>query len=113
MSKNTGEDNIIILKKSKANDVSKYTAKYKNKSFKFGNKNFRDYVLMNDKKNKFYEPNKEVREKTKSNYQSRHKNDKLNKVSRGSLSYYLLWDKPKLKDSIADYEKRFNVKIII
>ena len=105
--------NIIVLKKPKAGSEAKYVAKYKNKSFNFGNKNFRDYILMNDKNSKYYEPDKTEREKVKSNYQSRHKNDKLKKVSRGSLSYYLLWNEPTLKKSIADYEKRFDVKIII
>ena len=68
---------------------------------------------MNDKNSKYYEPDKTEREKVKSNYQLRHKNDKLKKVSRGSLSYYLLWNEPTLKKSIADYEKRFDLKIII
>ena len=66
---------------------------------------------MNNKKSKYYEPNNEEREKIKKNYQLRHKNDKLNKVSRGSLSYFLLWNKKTLKDSIKDFEKKFDVVI--
>jgi len=60
----------------------------------------------------FYEPDKEIREKTKANYRRRHAKDNLNDpTSAGALSYFLLWNKPKLKESIRDYETRFNLKV--
>jgi hypothetical protein len=46
----------------------------------------------------------------KKRYLARHsKNeDWTNPVSAGSLSRYILWGKPTLKESIADYKKRFH-----
>jgi len=49
----------------------------------------------------------------KKRYIQRHVNDKLDEISPGSLSMYLLWNKKTLIQSIKDYEKRFNVKITI
>jgi len=71
-------------------------------------------VLMNDRKSRFYEPNRDAREKRKANYRKRHSSDNLdNPFSAGALSYYLLWNKPTLKASIRDYENRFGLKIEI
>ena len=50
--------------------------------------------------------------KRKSRYIKRHINDRLKEISPGSLSMYLLWNKPTLDQSIKDYEKMFNVNII-
>jgi len=33
-----------------------------------------------------------------------------NYMSAGSLSRYILWNKPTLKASIADYKKKFNLE---
>ena len=75
---------------------------------------YRDFLLMNDKTSKYYEPDKIIREKVKKNYRLRHKNDNLdNPFSAGALSYYLLWNEPSLRKSIQDYEKKFNIKIIV
>ena len=99
------------LKKSTRKD-KKYMIKYDNKTIHFGAKGMRDYTLMNDKSNKFYEPNKEDREKVKKNYQTRHSKDPINTpFTAGSLSYYLLWNKPTLTASIRDYNKRFKTNI--
>ena len=62
---------------------------------------------------KFYEPNPKERDRVRANYRRRHKGDKLGEVSSGSLSYYILWNKPTLRESIKDYEKRFNIKIAL
>jgi hypothetical protein len=44
-------------------------------------------------------------------YNNRHWKDKLNDpFSAGSLSWYLLWNKLTLKESIKDYEKIFGIK---
>ena len=91
----------------------KYMIKHNNKTTHFGSKGMRDFTLMNNKSNKFYEPSKEVRENVKKNYKTRHRKDPINTpFTAGSLSYYLLWNKPTLTASIRDYNKRFNVKII-
>ena len=101
----------MTLKKAKGGDA-KYIARIDGKSYKFGNKNYRDYTLMNTVGNKYYSPLKADRERVRSNYRRRHKGDKLDEISSGSLSYYLLWNLPTLRASIKDYEKRFKIKII-
>jgi hypothetical protein len=117
--KGAGEDGDIVeeaigrvmtLKKNREGDA-KYVARIGGKSYKFGNKKYRDYTLMNSKKSQFYEPLMSDRDRVRANYRRRHQNDKLDEISSGSLSYYLLWNKPTLKESIKDYEKRFNVRI--
>lgn len=53
---------------------------------------------------------KAIREKRKELYLSRHKaNENWNDPeSPGALSRYILWNKPSLQASIADYKRRFN-----
>lgn len=48
-------------------------------------------------------------EKKKENYIARHRasEDWNDRVTPGALSYHLLWNKPTLKESIADFRKRF------
>ena len=102
----------VVLSKSSRKD-KKYMIKHDNKTTHFGQRGARDFTLMNNKSSQFYEPDKERREKTKKNYQSRHKNDNLkNPYSAGALAFYLLWNKPTLSSSIKDFEKRFNINII-
>ena len=101
------------LKKSTRKD-KKYMIRHDNKTIHFGQQGARDFTLMNNKTNKFYEPSKEVRENVKKNYQNRHKKDPINTpFTAGSLSYYLLWNKPTLTASIRDYNKRFKTNINI
>jgi hypothetical protein len=104
----------IILSKSSRND-KKYMIKHDNKTTHFGGdpSKYRDFTLMNNKSSQFYLPNKEDREKVKTNYRKRHRNDNLtNPYSAGALSYFLLWNKPSLSASIKDYEKKFNINIV-
>jgi len=79
----------------------------------FGADGYRDYTLMNSKSSKFYEPNREVREKVKRNYLARHKNDRKGIHSSSTLSDMLLWNKSTLNQSIKDYEKKYSVTIDI
>lgn len=102
---------VMTLKKARGG-TAKYVARLGGKSYKFGDKNYRDFILMNSKKSKYYEPLPKERERIKNNYRRRHRGDGLDKISPGSLSYYLLWNEPTLKESIADFEKRFKIKII-
>ena len=103
---------LFLLKSKREN--KKYVIKGDERTVHFGDDRYKDYVLMNDKNSKWYEPDKDAREKTKANYRSRHSKDDLkNPYSAGALSYYLLWNKPTLKASIRDYEKRFKMNIRI
>ena len=58
-----------------------------------------DYTIHKDKKRK-------------ERYMKRHKvNENWNDpTTAGSLSRYILWNKPTLKASIEDYRKRFKIK---
>ena len=99
------------LSKSTRKD-KKWMVRYGNRTTYFGAANMRDFTLLSSKSSRFYEPDKVKREKVKSNYRSRHANDSIHTAfTPGSLSYYLLWDKPTLKSSIKSYNKRFNVSI--
>ncbi len=99
------------LRKSKREN-KKYVAYFENNTTHFGDDSYRDFILMNDRNSKFYEPSKAEREKVRANYRGRHAKDNLNDpTSAGALSYYLLWNKPTLKASIRDFEKRFKIDI--
>jgi hypothetical protein len=52
-----------------------------------------------------------IRESRKSAYLSRHKsNENWNDpTSAGALSRWILWNKPSISASIADYKRRFNL----
>ena len=64
------------LRKSKREN-KKYVAYFENNTTHFGDDRYKDYVLMNTKNSKWYEPDKDVREKTKANYRGRHAKDNL------------------------------------
>ena len=102
----------VILSKSSRKD-KKYMIKHDNKTTHFGANKMRDFTLINNKSSQYYLPNKADRDKVKTNYRKRHRNDNLtNPYSPGALSYFLLWNKPTLSASIKDYEKRFNINIV-
>jgi hypothetical protein len=94
----------VIIKPS-TNPKKKYMAIFydddgkKKKTTHFGAKNMSDFTKHKD-------------EERKQRYLDRHRarenwNDFM---SAGSLSRYVLWNKPTLKASIADYKKIFNLK---
>ena len=68
------------------------------KKVNFGAAGMDDYTITKDK---------EQRER----YRKRHQKDlRTNDPMRpGYLSYYLLWNKPTLQESIKDYKKKFNL----
>jgi hypothetical protein len=102
----------IILSKSSKKD-KKYMIKHDNKTTHFGQAGARDFTLINKKSSQFYLPKKEDREKVKANYKSRHSNYSLSSpYTAGSLSMFLLWNKPTLSASIKDYERRFGLDIV-
>jgi len=90
-------------------ELLKEDGKKKIKKVGFGAKGYRDFTLMNQKGNKHYLESKAERDKVKNAYRARHQKDLLTKnpLRAGYLSYYLLWSKPTLGASIADYKKKF------
>ena len=82
----------------------------KEKAVSVGARGYRDFVSMNDKTSKFYEPKKEIREKVKEAYKKRHAKDNLtDPMSPGALSYYILWSSPSFGGSIRNFKKRFSL----
>ena len=85
----------------------KYTAIFYNNDKKklkmthFGASGYSDYTQHKDPKRK-------------QRYIERHKvNENWNDyMTAGSLSRFILWNKQSLQDSIKDYAKRFNLKVI-
>ena len=102
----------VILSKS-SNKDKKYMIKHDNKTTHFGQATARDYTEINKKSSKFYLPSKEDREKVKKAYKARHSNYSLSSpYTAGSLSMFLLWNKPTLSASIKDYERRYKIDIV-
>ena len=75
-----------------------YDGKKKVKTTHFGAAGMSDYTKHKDKARK-------------QRYLNRHKANEnwSNYMSAGSLSRYILWNKPTLTESKADYKKRFNL----
>lgn len=79
---------------------------------RFGSSAHRDFTLMNDKSSKFYEADKDKREKIRQNYINRHKKDPKGIHNPSSMSDLILWSEPTLRKGITKYEKRFGVKVV-
>ena len=93
----------VIIKKS-TNRQKKYMAVFykdgkKIKTTHFGAAGMSDYTKHKDSNRK-------------KRYMTRHRKRENwnNYMSAGSLSRYILWNKPTLKASIADYKKKFNLQ---
>jgi len=85
------------------NDKKKYIAFFKKDDgkeihTKFGATGYNDFLMTGDVKRR-------------DAYKSRHVKDlETNDPTKaGFLSYYILWNKPSLAASIADYKRRFNL----
>ena len=75
----------------------------KKKTVKFGASGYSDYTLHKTPKRKeLYIARHRVRENW----------NKSGIYTRGFWSRWLLWNKPTIQSSIADIQKRFNVKIV-
>ena len=101
--RNRGSQKKVIIKKS-TNAKKKYMAIFyeggkKKKTTHFGAAGMSDFTKHKD-------------EARKQRYMNRHKANEnwQNPMSAGSLSRYILWNKPTLRASIADYKKRFNLQ---
>ena len=97
--------NILLIRDDKPNSTKKYLAVIQDngkiKKVRFGAKTYQDYTIHKD----------QVR---KNAYISRHKkNEDWNNIkTAGFWSKNLLWNKPTIKESIEDIEKRFGVHIL-
>ena len=101
--KGGGNPKRVVIKKS-TNLKKKYMAIFyengkKIKTTHFGCAGMSDYTKHKDPARKQRYMN---RHKTTENWE--------NPMSAGSLSRYILWNKPTLRASISDYKKRFNYK---
>jgi hypothetical protein len=92
----------VILRKSNRKD-KKYVAVMENMKHHFGGAGYEDFTTHKD-------PDRKER------YIQRHvKNEDWSKDgihTSGFWAKHILWNKPSLKESIKDTEKRFNIKII-
>ena len=93
----------VIIKKSTI-PKKKYTAIFydgekKKKTIHFGAAGYSDFLKHRD-------------EERKKRYIERHKarENWSDPMTAGALSRFILWNKPTLRASIADYKKRFNLK---
>lgn len=92
---------LITIKKSTV-PSKKYTAVFlcshgKIKTTHFGATGYEDFTMHRDPQRKI-------------SYQQRHQHNKLNDpTSAGALSWYILWNKPTVKASIASYRKHFGI----
>ena len=75
-----------------------FTDKKTNKTIHFGADGFSDFTIHRDNQRK-------------ERYLKRHKKRENwnNPMTAGSLSRYILWNKPTLTESIKDYKKRFSL----
>ena len=92
--------------------IFKNKDKKKIKVIHFGAKGYRDYTLITDKKSQFYIPDEDKQNSVKALYIDRHKKrENWNQPDNaGSLSRWVLWEKPNLNDSITFYKKKFDLK---
>jgi len=107
---------LTILPSS--NKSKKWTAVFdidgKEKSVHFGQKNARDYTLMNSKSSGFYLPKKSDRDAVKTLYINRHKKReeklwKTSPMSPATLSRFILWSAPTMSVAVSNYRKKFKV----
>lgn len=92
---------IVCLKKS-SNPEKKYMVTIGDKTVHFGATGYSDYTKHKDP---------ERRERYVTRHQKRENWTKSGITTAGFWSLWLLWNKPTLKDSIADTERRFKIKI--
>ncbi len=77
-----------------------------NKKIHFGESEYMDYVKY------IKRDGLEKANNRKQLYTNRHKKEDKSQIKPASLSQFILWNKPNLRDSIKDYEKKYRIKII-
>jgi hypothetical protein len=99
---------VFVIIKPSTTKSKKLTAifydekKKKIKTTHFGQKGFSDFTIHKDKERK---------EKYLKRHQKRENWDAY--MTAGSLSRWILWGKPTLKESISDYKRRFKLKTYV
>ncbi len=95
---------VSVVISPSTNAKKKYTAVFskdgkKIKTTHFGSKGMSDFTIHKDKarKQRYLD-----RHKKRENWESY--------MTAGSLSRYILWNKPTFKGSLRDFKKRFNLK---
>jgi len=104
---------MYLFKSNKPN--KKWAAFYprSKKVIHFGGAGYRDFTLISNKQSKHYIADTEERDKVKTAYQARHKNDNLAEPqSSGALSWYILWTAPTLKGGIKQYAKTYTYRVV-
>lgn len=102
MTKKPRPSSVSIKKSTKSGKkyqaTFRYAHKKQTKTVHFGASGYDDFTKHKDTKRK-------------QRYIDRHKGkeDWNDPTTAGSLSRYILWNKPSLRDSIASYKKRFNL----
>lgn len=86
-----------------SNPSKKYTVKIDNKTISFGARGYSDYTKHKDSQRKQRYIN---RHKVRENW------TKSGITTPGFWSRWILWNKPTLKESIENTEKRFGIRII-
>ena len=82
------------------NKNKKYMIQFITKTIHFGAAGYTDFLLSKDTKKK-------------ESYHSRHRHDNSNNPNyAGFYALHLLWNKPTLRASIADTNRRYRIKII-
>ena len=97
----------LALIKPSSREGKKYEAIFEDdehkKTVHFGAKGYTDFIHLKAEKDPEAEAHKE-------RYRERHRKDLLgDPITPGYLSYYVLWNKPTFRASLADYGKRFNL----
>lgn len=93
---------LISIKNYEGFGVSRYTATFDNKGkikiVHFGDSRFDNYTIHKD-------------DDRKRLYLLRHFHNENwnNPITKGSLSRFILWNKPTLEESINDFKKRFSL----
>ena len=101
-SKRRSPTNAITLQKS-TNPDKKYMVRIGEKTVHFGSNGYEDYTTHKSHSRYL---------RYKSRHKSRENWGKSGLKSAGFWSRWILWNKPSLRESIKDTEKRFNIKII-
>jgi hypothetical protein len=77
-----------------------------NKKIHFGASGYMDYLKY------IKRDGLEKANQRKKLYTNRHRKEDKSKINPASLSQFILWNKPNLRDSIKDYENKYKIKII-
>jgi hypothetical protein len=104
----------LILHNRKSKEKYQYELQYvinnETHSVFFGLRGVVNYIDINDRRKKLYMESKEQREAIKNDFREKIDKSILNKYNHPvTLEYYILYNKPTLRESIKNYERNFGV----